>query len=150
MRNDATYSLKISILANDTIIIPGCEFATSVTSTTYNANDMQGCTVPTLIVKKVLAAIPGSKVVRLSNGTGIPTNRFLQLPESYAGLCCLNPTDWYKILRNLAAIPDDLAPDYDSCRVVNYDPAYDNYCATGAKRPSSPYITDPSSIFSVN
>lgn len=150
MRNDTTYSLKIPIMANDTILIPGCEFATSVTSTTYDADDMQGCTVPTLSVKKVLAAIPGSKVVKLSNGTGIPANKFLQLPSSNASLCCLNPTDWYKILRDLAAIPDDLPLDYEDCRVSNYNPAYDNYCATGAKQPKDPYVTDPHSIFSVN
>lgn len=148
MSQRTTMSLKIPILPNGVIMLPGCEFSTSVTSTTFDANDIKGCDNPTIDVKKVLAAIPGSKVIRMSNGTGYQVMSFLELPSQLALDCCAPVIDWYQKLRDLANEPTSEVPDYDDCKVVNYDPYDDSLCTqTPKEHRSDPYVPQGTSQF---
>lgn len=139
MSQRTTVSIKIPILPNGLIVIPGCEFSTAVTATTYNQNDIRGCENPTISVQKVLNAIKGSKVVRLSNGTGFKVMSYLELPSNLALDCCVPTPDWYKILKDLAEDTTPEAPDFENCEVANYNPYRDSLCADSPQE----YRADP-------
>jgi hypothetical protein len=139
---DATFSRLLPILPNQTIMVPGCEFSTSVTSTTFDNDDLIQCRHPTVALQRALDHLPGSKVLKLAGGTGINSGWFFQLPEGPALDCCGNPTDWYQILRDLSNDVPVEAPDYADCEVVNYNPGRDNPSgsATAPAVRTSPYF----------
>lgn len=106
--------LKLDILPNDKIQIPGCEPLTDVSTTLAQR---WKCPNTYVSLKDALDAIPGAKVVDGHNwGLGY-RKRWLVLPPIQIR-CCIPYTDWYGVLRSLGSGEEPITEKYEACDVI--------------------------------
>jgi len=100
---NVTVSNMLQILPNRTVMIPGCEPPSSVSSLRFSSWYQQnGCDGGMVDVDAVLAAIPGSTIVYGVNyGPGNWRQRWLKLPGRADDCPCPINIDYYKIMKNL-------------------------------------------------
>lgn len=118
---------KLQIQPNDTIIIPGCEPTSAVTSITLMRN--QECCGAVVNLQDALDNIPGSYVERGPNyGMRFGPARWLVIPLPSPVCPCDGVTDWYQVLRDLACKPEDEITEVSPCLVNKFglcpDPEY--------------------------
>lgn len=92
----------LQILPNRTVVIPGCEPPSSISSLRFAAwyNEV-GCDGGRVRVDDVLRAIPGSVIIYGTNfGPGNWRQQWVRLPPLNNDCPCTN-VDYYKILKSL-------------------------------------------------
>ena len=106
---------RLEVIAGNKLLVPGCEPTSVLTSPTLSANVGVYCNNTMVDLVDALNAVSGSYIIGMlnvgsGNGGGV-RKQFFVLPSGpppgYGCECSM--TDWYKILRNLAA-PTPPAP----------------------------------------
>lgn len=145
-RIDINISLKLEILPNNKLIVPGCEPSSSLSSKTLSAWMARGgCGNALVDVNEALAAIPGSKVVLGQNyGRGKILQKWFVLPPIDTDCPCAQYDDFYDILRCLAKedLPEET--NFDACDVIGM-----GYCPSPdfdeqPPPPPDPYVEEGS------
>ncbi len=115
---EITLSYRLEVLGAGTIIIPGCEPESTVTSTIMSR--YRRCTSAYITLEDALAAIPGSYIeFQTNNGLNAGTRKkWFVLPawvQDCPGECV---PDYYQMLRD-AAHTDEPEPSYAECEVLD-------------------------------
>lgn len=105
--------LKLAILPNMTVMVPGCEPTSAITSPGLLRNF--NCPHPTAKVSDILDAIPGSKIIWIPDYGA--RDRFLELPPIDMSCPCTTHPDYYAIIRSLASGEDVVEEKFDYCNV---------------------------------
>lgn len=113
-------SLKLEIIANNKVMVPGNEPIGDVTSLAlaYQWQDRP----PLADVSKILAAIPGSRIEFGDNwsGTNFGVRRkWLVLPPWDQECPCSERPDYYKIIRSVASNDEEEYEKFDFCDTVD-------------------------------
>ncbi len=111
---------RLEVIGTDTIIIPGCEPGSTVTSPTL----YRYSTCPGVMVKlaDALAAVPGSRIeFQINNGESNGSRKkWFVLPPYNPDCPCQNPIDVYGILRGLATKQEDITEEqFEYCQVID-------------------------------
>ena len=124
--------LRLDILPNNTIVIPGCEPLTDVSNTLAQR---WKCPHVYVELRDVLKAIPEARVEDGSNwGVGY-RKKWLVLP-SHNFTCCTSYPDWYGVLRSLGSEDEPIIEDNKGCGVIGQ-----GFCPSpGFDRPEKPLI----------
>ena len=134
-------NLQLEVIANNKIMVPGCEPSSALSSTTLSSYlAVAGCGNALVNLQDALDAIPGSSVKYGSNfGRGGFRQSWFVLPPFDTNCPCTDRTDWYEILRQLAKEEPPLEEVYDACDSVGMgycpSPDFDSII----EPPSSPY-----------
>lgn len=98
-----TVAPMLQILPNMTVMIPGCEPPSAVSSLRFSSWYQQnGCDGGMVSVDAVLAAIPGSEIIYGSNyGVGQIREKWLRLPGKSDECPCPPNIDYYGIMKRL-------------------------------------------------
>lgn len=116
-----TVAPMLQILPNRTVMIPGCEPPSAVSSLRFSAwYQENGCNGGLVDVDAVLAAIPGSTIVYGTNyGPGNWRQQWLRLPGRSDDCPCPPNVDYYAIMKNL---PRHTEPEpIESCDLETSD-----------------------------
>lgn len=132
-------SFQLQILADDTIIIPGCEPTSALSSATLSYSiALNGCEHPKIPVKLVLEKIPGTSVKYGWNFNLGYNQTWLVFPPYLASCPCPDRPDWYSMLRCIAKDIEEPVVQDKTCDVIDND-----FCNNDIKPgPSGPQI-DP-------
>jgi hypothetical protein len=119
-RWDTTISLQLEVIANNKILVPGCEPTSALSSTTLSSYLAEsGCGNALVDLEDALEAIPGSWVKWGANfNKGGYRQKWFVLPAVDTDCPCAQYEDWYDLLRELAneELPDE--ESYDACDVI--------------------------------
>jgi hypothetical protein len=136
-----TISLQLEVIANNKILVPGCEPTSALSSTTLSSYLADaGCGNALVDLNDALEAIPGSWVKLGSNFCrGGYRQKWFVLPPTDTDCPCDQYTDWYRILRELANEELPVEEEYDACDIIGM-----GYCPSPdfediAAPPKSPY-----------
>jgi hypothetical protein len=106
---------KLNVIANNKIIVPGCEPASAISSTTLAAG--LNCNQPLVSLSDALKAIPGSYVeFGYNSGFGRRLKWFVFPPREVECPCSLS-VDYYQILRDIA-VEEDVVEEVD-CNTID-------------------------------
>ena len=133
--------LKLEVIGPDTIIVPGCEPLSSLTSPTLAR--WSTCRHATVKLADAMAAIPGSRIeFQINNGmSNGGTKKWFILPPFDVSCPCKTLPDYYKILRDLEpSVEDD--SDYSSCEVADKGFCPPSNFNSVEPPPVSPYIKE--------
>jgi hypothetical protein len=113
--DDITIAIKFNVIPPNSLLLPGCEPNSTVTSTKLYEEMLKAgtCKCAIVDVDKALEAIPGSYIIFLDN-FGPPANKFYVLPSVIQNCPIAPHTDWYAILRSLCR-----APTEEECEKIN-------------------------------
>lgn len=119
-RLETTINYQLEVLANNKILVPGCEPASSISSRALSAYlAAYGCGNALVDVNVALNEIPGSYLKFGSNfNRGNIRQRWFVLPPVDTDCPCASKPDWYKILRSLADEDLPIEEVYDRCDVI--------------------------------
>lgn len=140
----------LEVLPNNTIIVPGCEPTSAVTSPTLMAQqrDQGLCMNVTVQLQDALDNIPGSRL-EFGHNFNSPRKRWFVLPPFDPDACpCVGEEDWYGVLRELASDISEVEDRFDHCNVIGM-----GYCPSPGWRdtpapPTSTYFNEgDSSVF---
>ncbi len=143
--NSIQISLQLEVIANNKVVIPGCEPTSALTSKTLNAlyaKDI-GCKNALVDVKAILDNIPGSylKFGTNFNKKGI-RQRWVVLPPFYSVCPCETYPDYYAWLKELATDEMPVEDKYDTCDMegMGYcpSPGFIDYPTP----PKDPYVAE--------
>jgi hypothetical protein len=112
--------LKLEVIGSDTIIVPGCEPQSALTSDTLAR--FSTCGKASVKLADALEAIPGSRIeFQINNGeSNGARRRWFVLPERELGCPCTDKVDdWYGILKELANEEDEEEFDFSGCGVLD-------------------------------
>ncbi len=114
-----TISLQLEIMANNKIMIPGCEPTSELSSRVLGAYlAKHGCGNALVDVQTALVAIPGSYVKMGANfNRGGYRQKWFVLPPLKPYCPCEPYDDYYQILRSLADTELPLETKYDACDI---------------------------------
>lgn len=120
MISDITVANKLDVIGTDTIIIPGCEPQSALTSDTL-ARFIQCGGKATVKLSDALAAIPGSTVeFQVNNGQSNGARRkWFVLPPLSMGCSCDWQDDHYRTLKELIPTEDEEDSEFSSCEVID-------------------------------
>lgn len=113
-------SLKLEILPNNKILIPGCEPTSALSSNKLSSWLAQsGCTDGALVnLQDALDAIPGSYVKFGANfNRGAIRQKWFVLPPRNNKCPCVDQPDWYDVLRSLPKEDLEVEETYDTCNI---------------------------------
>lgn len=128
-------------MPNNKIIIPGCEPTSAVTSITLMRN--QTCCGAVVELQEALEAIPGSYVEYGKNyGVAGASSKWLVIPFRDPECPCVSGSDWYKILKDLACVPENEITDFEPCLVSSFGACPDPDFKTIPDPPTSTYFEE--------
>lgn len=139
-----TIAWQFQVLANNKIIVPGCEPSSNLSSRTLGAYlAKHGCGNALVDVKDALAAIPGSFLKYGANfNSGGYRQKWFVLPPM-APECPCNPyPDYFQILKSLATTELPETEDFSACDIngMGYCPHPDFQLAEAP--PANPYVAE--------
>lgn len=113
-----TIALQLDVIANNKVLIPGCEPTSALSSKALSAYlAIKGCGNALVDLSTALAAIPGSTVkLGVNYGRGVRQKWFV-LPPVNTDCPCADKVDWYDFLRNLADTDVPVEESYDTCDI---------------------------------
>ena len=117
-QTDITISFQLQVLPDNSIIIPGCEPTSALSSATLAYSlALNGCEHPKVPVSLILEKIPGT-YLKYGWDFNLGYNQtWLVFPPYFTGCPCPDRPDWYDMLRCIAKdIPAPAEPDR-SCDV---------------------------------
>jgi hypothetical protein len=119
-RIDITIALQLEVIAQNKVMVPGCEPTSALSSTTLSSYLAEsGCGNALVDLQDALEAIPGSWVKYGANfNNGGYRQKWFVLPEVDTDCPCADYEDWYDILRDLANEEPPLEESYDACDVI--------------------------------
>ena len=122
MTREIVIQNRLEVIGPDTVIIPGCEPISALTSPTLSRNSP--CHGATVKLADALAAIPGSSVeFQINNGESNGSSRkWFVLPPVSQDCPCDSIIDVYAILRELAQPVEEEEQDFSACEVS--DPGF--------------------------
>lgn len=133
--------LQLEVLANNKILVPGCEPTSAVSSVTLSIFlSKHGCGSALVNLDDALRTIPGSYVKFGSNfNRGNRRQKWFVLPPFDTNCPCSDYEDWYDVLRKLANEELPLEENYDACDTIGM-----GYCPSPDFKdiqppPDSPY-----------
>lgn len=114
-------SLQLEVLANNKILVPGCEPTSALSSNKLSSWLAQsGCNNCVMVdLQTALNNIPGSYVKFGSNfNRGGTRQRWFVLPPKNNDCPCVTTENWYRVLRDscTAIVPE--TENYDMCDVI--------------------------------
>jgi hypothetical protein len=112
-QTDITISFQLQVQADNTIIIPGCEPTTAISSAALSYSlALNGCEHPKVPVNLILEKIPGT-YLKYGWDFNLGYNQtWLVFPPYYTGCPCPFKPDWYDMLRCIAKdIPESVSPE---------------------------------------
>lgn len=118
-QTDITISFQLQILADKTVIIPGCEPTSALSSASLSYSlSLNGCKNPKIPVSLILEKIPGT-YIKYGWDFNLGYNQtWLVFPPYYTGCPCPYKPDWYDMLRCIAKdIPIEETRD-ESCDIL--------------------------------
>lgn len=140
-RLETTISLQLEVIAQNKVMVPGCEPTSALSSTTLSSYLAEaGCGNALVDLQDALDAIPGSYVKWGANfNRGGYRQKWFVLPPVDTDCPCAQYEDWYDLLRQLANEEVPLEESYDACDVIGM-----GYCPSPdfediEAPPSSPY-----------
>lgn len=112
--------LQLEVLANNKILVPGCEPTSSLSSATLSIYlSKHRCGNALVDLNNALEAIPGSYVKYGANfNRGNRRQKWFVLPPVGVDCPCETYTDWYEILRKLANEELPVEEKYDACDTI--------------------------------
>jgi hypothetical protein len=115
---DVFVALKLEVIGQDVIIVPGCEPTSALSSDTLAR--FNTCTSATVKLADALAAIPGSSVqFQINNGeSNGGRKKWFVLPEHNFTCPCEDYPDYYRILRELSP-EEEKEVDFTGCEVLD-------------------------------
>lgn len=140
--------LRLDILPNNKVPVPGCEPISNITSRTLQQRQHCQCVYVDLV--DVLAAIPQARVEFGTNwGNGGYRKKWLILPP-HSQICCIPYTDWYALLRTLCSDDVPVVERYAACDVIGQgfcpSPGFDDPLPA----PNDPYMSEGHTPYSVS
>lgn len=113
-------TLQLEVLANNKILVPGCEPTSAVSSVTLSTYlSKHGCGNALVDLNVALAAIPGSYVkLGVNFNRGNRRQKWFVLPPANTNCPCDQYVDWYDVLRKLANEELPVEENYDACDIV--------------------------------
>jgi len=116
---------RLEVVGGRGVVVPGCEPTSAVTSTTLMREQRGICKNTMVDVAAALLAIPGSTLEFGLNFGGVRQTWFVLPPSPFA---CCQPyaEDWYKILRELPPLPDQVEDRFDNCNTLGM-----GFCPSG-------------------
>lgn len=135
-------SLQLEVLANNKLLLPGCEPTSALSSNKLSSwLAASGCANGALVnLNDALDAIPGSYVKYGFNfNRGGKRQRWFVLPPYNNDCPCAQRTDWYAVLRSLSREEAPEVEKFDSCDLIGmgYCPSPD--FKTHQPPPPNPY-----------
>lgn len=114
------YNLQLEVLANNKILVPGCEPTSSLSSVTLSIYlSKNRCGNSLVDLNDALQHIPGSYVKFGNNfNRGNRRQKWFVLPPVNINCPCDNYIDWYEELRKLANDELPLEENYDTCDII--------------------------------
>jgi hypothetical protein len=112
--------LQLEILANNKILVPGCEPTSALSSNKLSSWLAEsGCGSALVDLDLALEAIPGSYVkMGLNFSRGNRRQKWFVLPGIDPGCPCSSYDDYYSILKDLAGEEVIEKPVFDSCDTI--------------------------------
>jgi len=128
---------QLEIMSNNTVVIPGCESATTTSSKTLSAT--LRCPNVTISVKKAMEAIPGS-TIRYGINFNVYNQRqkWLVLPPIEINCSCDSKPDYYQMLRDAAAEVTVETENMDYCGING-----SGFCPSPDWKDAEPPPADP-------
>lgn len=117
MRN-ISIANKLEVVGPDSLVVPGCEPESALTSVTLSR--LRSCKSTYVKLAVALAAIPGSTIEwQINNGESNGSRKkWFVLPPYYPDCPCVPMPDYYAILRSLASVDEEVL-DTDQCDVLD-------------------------------
>jgi hypothetical protein len=139
-RLETTISHQLEVIANNKVMVPGCEPTSALSSTTLSSYLAEsGCGNALVDLEDALEAIPGSFVKLGANfNRGGFRQKWLVLPPIDTDCPCDEYPDYYDILRSLASEELPVEEDFDSCDVIGQ-----GFCPSPDFKDIEPPPTDP-------
>lgn len=116
-----TIANKLNVIPPNSILLPGCEPSSTVSSTVLYQEMLKAgvCNCAIVDVDLALAAIPGSYIQLLDNFGG-PTHKYFVLPATIQDCPVNSHGDWYAMLRAICRTPtEDEIQTITNCSVNN-------------------------------
>jgi len=103
MANNVTISMVLNVIRGDRVLVPGCEPASTLTSTRMMSEMReQGlCTCAIVDLADILEAIPGSYIKYFPNSGHMGSQKILVLPPRTQECPCATLDDHYETIRGL-------------------------------------------------
>lgn len=145
-RIEITISHQLEVIANNKIMVPGCEPTSALSSTVLSSFLAEsGCGNALVDLQDALETIPGSFVKLGANyNRGGFRQKWFVLPPIDVDCPCDDYLDYYAILRELANDEEPEVENYDACDVIGQgfcpSPDFDEILAP----PTNPYKEEKS------
>lgn len=139
--------LRLDILPNNQIQIPGCEPISELTSTTLAQR--WKCQHTLVHLRDVLALIPEARVEYGSNwGQQGTRKKWLVLPPRPL-ICCQPYPDWYALLRTIGVVDEPIVEKYEACDVIGQGFCPSPGFSDPRKQPVNPYLPEGATPYGV-